>query len=73
MSKQQALSYHVNKFSDKVRTMNDTNSKELLLTATEARSLHTDIFALLSKIAVLTNTPTAEPTNSDIVVTGGKF
>lgn len=57
MSKPKPLSFHVNKFSDKIRTMNDTNSKTLTLTAEEARNLHTDIFALLAKIAELTDKP----------------
>jgi len=67
------LSYHTNKFSEKVRHMNDTNSKELVLTAAEARSLHTDIFALLSKITELTDNK-EEPTKpQDISMSGGKF
>lgn len=67
------LSYHSNKFSEKVRHMNDTNSKELVLTAAEARSLHTDIFALLAKINVLNDTQAETTEQQDIIVTGGKF
>jgi hypothetical protein len=46
-----SLSYHANKFSEKIRHMNDTNSQSITLRADEARNLHTDIFALLARIA----------------------
>lgn len=67
------LSYHVNKFSEKVRHMNDTNSKELVLSAAEARSLHTDIFTLLSKITMLAAEDKAVVAVQDVSVEGGKF
>jgi len=67
------LSYHTNKFSEKVRHMNDTNSKELVLAAAEARSLHTDIFALLSKITELTDNKEESTKSQDISMSGGKF
>ncbi len=38
-------------FNDKVRAMNQTQSRDLVLTAQEARSLHSDIFNLLAKLA----------------------
>ena len=40
---------HVTKFNDRVRAMNAGNSKELRLTAAEARGLHNDLFAMLEE------------------------
>lgn len=67
------LSYHCNKFSEKVRHMNDTNSKELVLNAAEAKNLHTDIFALLSKIAELTEEKAVQTAPQETNVSGGNF
>lgn len=72
MTKAKPLSYHVSKFSDKVRTMNDSSSKSITLTAEEARNLHTDIFALLAKIAELSHKP-AEPAVTTVVMDSGNF
>ena len=47
------LSLHLKKFNDRVKVMNQTNSKELVLSALEARNLHNDIFELLTQIAEL--------------------
>ena len=51
---------HVGKFNERVRAMNAGNSKELRLTAAEARSLHTDIFAMLDELASLRESAPAE-------------
>ena len=40
-------------FNDKVRVMNQTQSRELILSAQEARNLHSDIFNILAKFAEL--------------------
>ena len=67
-----SLSYHANKFSEKVRHMNDTNNQSITLRADEARNLHTDIFALLARIAALTEDKAeVQPTTVDM--SGGKF
>jgi len=49
------LSLHLKMFNDKVKLLNQTNSKSLTLTATEARNLHSEVFNLLTKIAELSN------------------
>jgi hypothetical protein len=51
---EQQLSLHLKNFNDRVKVMNQTNSKDLLLTAADARQLHADIFDLLNKINDLT-------------------
>ena len=43
------LSLHLKKFNDRVKVMNQTNAKELILSALEARNLHNDIFELLTQ------------------------
>ena len=52
--------------------MNQTNSKQLVLSAEEARSIHADIFSLLSMIAELQNRSEPEPVNS-VFMDGGGF
>jgi hypothetical protein len=47
---EQQLSLHLKKFNDRVKVMNQTNSKDLNLSAAEARQLQADIFDLLTKI-----------------------
>jgi hypothetical protein len=44
------LSLHLKKFNDRVKVMNQTNARDLSLTAAEARQLQADIFDLLTKI-----------------------
>lgn len=74
MSEIDKLSIHVRMFNDKVRIMNQTQSKQLLLSAAEARNLHADIFALLAHIAELSDSNVTEPTQvTQIGMDGGKF
>jgi hypothetical protein len=47
---EQQLSLHLKKFNDRVKVMNQTNARDLSLTAAEARQLQADIFDLLTKI-----------------------
>jgi hypothetical protein len=47
------LSIHVKMFNDKVKVMNQSGAKELSLSATDARNLHSDIFAILALVADL--------------------
>ena len=48
------LSLHLKKFNDRVKVMNQTNGKELLLPKLEALNLHSEIFELLARIEDLT-------------------
>jgi hypothetical protein len=52
--------------------MNQTNSKQLMLSSEEARSIHADIFSLLSMIAELQNRSDPESVNS-VFMDGGGF
>ena len=74
MSELDKLSIHVRSFNDKVRVMNQTQNKQIVLSAVEARNLHADIFALLTHIAELSDRPRGEPTAvTQIGMDGGKF
>lgn len=39
------------RFNDKVRSMNQSKSKDLYLTADEARNLHSELFKLLAMLS----------------------
>ena len=69
------LSLHLKKFNDRVKVMNQTNSRDLILTAAEARQLQADIFDLLTKINDLVEIKqqNAKDTVVQVDVLGGKF
>jgi len=67
------LSIHTKMFNDKVRVMNQTQGKNLILTAQEARNLHNDIFALLAYIAELSGKPQVTDEVVEITMDGGGF
>jgi hypothetical protein len=71
----QQLSLHLKKFNDRVKVMNQTNAKELNLSALEARNIHTDLFELLTKINNLTELKKSEETEAVVSVEfdGGNF
>jgi hypothetical protein len=50
---EQQLSLHLKKFNDRIKVMNQTNSRDLTLSAAEARNIHADIFELLAQMAEL--------------------
>ena len=62
------LSLHLKNFNQKVKVMNQTNSKDLLLSALEARNLHNDIFELLTQIAALA--VIKEAVNDEVITIG---
>lgn len=73
-----ALSLQLKNFNDKIKLMNQLNSKEIVLTAKEARDLHGEVFNLLTQIAELNrqiqsiNNMTTN-TSSDVTMDGGSF
>ena len=72
---EQQLSLHLKKFNDRVKVLNQTNSRDLVLSAAEARQLQADIFDLLTKINDLVDVKqqdTAEPV-LQVNMQGGKF
>jgi hypothetical protein len=73
MSEIDKLSIHTRNFNDKVRVMNQTQSKQLIMSAQDARNLHADIFALLAHIAELSNRPEPVAAVTHLGMDGGKF
>lgn len=69
------LSLHLKKFNDRVKVMNQTNSRDLVLTAAEARQLQADLFDLLTKINDLVEVKQQSKEEPIVQVTmqGGKF
>lgn len=59
-------------FNDRVRVMNQTQKKDVLLSAQEARNLHAEIFTLLAQIAELSRRE-PEPSVTQISMDGGGF
>lgn len=69
----QQLSLHLKKFNDRVKVMNQTNAKELVLNTSEARQLQADIFDLLNKINDLTAIQKNSEEPTIINLEGGNF
>lgn len=66
------FSLTIRTFNEKVKVMNQTNGKQLVLSAQEARSLHNDIYALMANIAELASNKVADDV-IQISVDGGGF
>jgi hypothetical protein len=47
------LTMHLKMFNDKVKLMNQSQNKQLILSAQEARNLHADLFDLLNHCATI--------------------
>ena len=67
------LSLHLRKFNDRVKVMNQSNAKDLVLSAVEARNIHSDLFDLLSLVADLSKRLDKEPELVRFEVDGGAF
>ncbi len=69
------LTIHLKMFNDKVKLMNSSQSKQLMLSAQEARNLHADLFDLLNHCSTLSrrleSTPVANPV--DVKMDGGTW
>ena len=63
------------KFNEKLQLMNQSNSKQLMLSASEARSLQADIFNLLANFAELASEPVSVNTQESVQISldGGGF
>lgn len=67
------LSLHIKNFNNRVKVMNQTNAKELTLSALDARNLHNDIFDLLTKINDLTISKGSADADISVEFDGGNF
>ena len=60
---------HLKMFNDKVKLMNQSQSKQLILSAQEARNLHADLFDLLNHCATISQ-KLQEKRQDDVVSVG---
>lgn len=67
------LSLHIKNFNNRVKVMNQTNAKDLTLSALDARNLHNDIFDLLTKINDLTLNKNTDEADITVDFDGGNF
>jgi len=69
------LSLHLKNFNKRVQIMNQTNARELTLSALEARNLHAELFELLAHVADLTELKDQQEQASVVTVVsdGGNF
>jgi hypothetical protein len=69
------LSLHLKAFNNRVKVMNQTNAKELVLSKLEAQNLQADIFDLLAQIQALSKIKQAEAAENVISINmdGGGF
>lgn len=70
---EQLQTIHLKNFNDRVKAMSQTNSRDLSMTAQDARNLQADIFNLMTLVVELAGR--AEQTNDVVTVNldGGKF
>jgi hypothetical protein len=66
------LPFHIKMFNDRVRAMNQANSKILTLNQQEARNLHAEIYDLMATIANLSKTASGNAVTS-VSMDGGVF
>jgi hypothetical protein len=69
------LSLHLKQFNDKVKVMNQSNSKQLILSAQEARDIQAELFEILNFLAVMARKHAAGNQDTDVTVKmdGGVF
>jgi hypothetical protein len=69
------LTIHLKMFNDKIKLLNSSQSKQLMLSAQEARNLHADLFDLLNHCATLSQKLENLPvTNAvDVKMDGGSW
>jgi hypothetical protein len=60
-------------FNERVRAMNQSNSKMLTLNQNEARALHNEIYELLTTIAELTKNANENSAQVQVSMDGGGF
>jgi hypothetical protein len=67
------LPFHIKMYNDRLRAMNQSNSKILTLNAQEARNLHAEIYDLMATIARLSQTASKTTDVAAVSMDGGGF
>lgn len=66
------ITIHIKNFNDRVRAMSQTNSKDLTMSANDARNLQADIFNLLTLVTEFASKLNTEE-DIQIQLDGGSF
>lgn len=64
---------HIRSFNDKIRILNQSHGKNIVLTAQEARGLHNDIYDLMATIAAMAKDNTSNAEVISVGMDGGSF
>jgi len=69
------LTIHLKMFNDKIKLLNSSQGKQLMLSAQEARNLHADLFDLLNHCATLSRRLESGPAPDavDVKMDGGTW
>jgi hypothetical protein len=61
------VSLQIKKFNDKIKVMNQSQSRDLILSAADARNLHAEIYALLAQVAEYASAATCSEPESQVI------
>ena len=67
------LTLAIQSFNEKVRQMNQSNGKQMVLTVQEARNLHADIYNLMAEVTALQQGTKDDDNTVTAVMDGGGF
>jgi hypothetical protein len=70
---EQLQTIHLKNFNDRVKAMGQTNSRDLTMTAQDARNLQADIFNLMTMVVELAARTSQEDEVVQVNLDGGKF
>lgn len=70
---EQLQTIHLKNFNDRVKAMGQTNSRDLTMTAQDARNLQADIFNLMTMVVELAAKASQADEVVQVQLDGGKF
>ena len=70
---EQLQTIHLKNFNDRVKAMSQTNSRDLTMSAQDARNLQADIFNLMTMVVELSAKLTQDDEVVQISLDGGNF
>ena len=67
------MSLHINRFVDRLRSLEHRGQRDFVMTMAEARDLQADLVKLLLALQQCTNTQTQGGTSDVVEIDGGQF
>lgn len=67
------MSLHINRFVDRLRSLEHRGQRDFVMTMAEARDLQADLVKLLLALQQCTNTQTQGGTSDAVEIDGGQF